>query len=586
LPINNIAKNDLQKKMQILIFTALIFFIETTIIREFFNVMSVMGIRPSALPPVFGLMFGPFGVFGAVIGNLAADLIAGHSPYVFSLSFIANLTYGILPLLMWNAFDEIKGRPPRKVRLNSTANVVRYIVIILLNAAIAALFIGFIMQSIGISMIVSNVTLMLFLNSFVFCLVFGVPIIVFISIKKSKTLTMNERLVLIFLLSGIISGGLIGVFVTTELTYTITDPVAMWMRIYLYIAVNLLCFYTIAIVFLRYCEIKITIPVESIASIAKNFIDSEAKARKDSRMIVEKCDSLMQIVKKSEAGILAEAFKTMALDIDAYIQNITAITTENERIATELSVARQMQAEMLPNAFPIFEGKSAKEFEIDASITPARDVGGDFYDCFMIDKEHLALVIGDVSGKGIPSSLFAVVTRALINVLAKNGHAVCDIFTKVNEHLCEGNESGMFVTAWMGILEINTGRLMCVNAGHDAPLIKRAKTYFEYLDQAQATSPKLQRGTNSMLAFVPNTRYIQHEYMLKNGDTLFLYTDGVTDACNSADERYGKRRLLECLNNAQEYRPVQIIAHVKADLDDFVGSFAQFDDITMLVLQF
>ena len=567
-------EESLRNKIRTTLLTALIFFAITLIFRRYFNIMAVMDIRPSALPPVLGLLFGPPGVLGSALGNLLADAFTGRPPLTGALGFVTQLAYGILPLLMWSAFDEVRGTPYREVRLNSVGNVARYVSIILINAAIIAVFVGSILHNFGASSFISNATLMLLLNNIVFCIVLGIPLIVLISATKSgirnTTLSINERLVMIFLMAGIVSGGLIAVFVVLELSYAIADPVTMWMRIYMYIAINLLVFYGIAIAFLWYCERKITKPVEAIANIARGFVNGEGK-RKDSRAIVEECEKLVS--NKSEAGILAEAFKTMVLDIDDYIQNLTRITTENERIATELHVARQMQVDMLPNTFPAFPERN--EFEIYATMEPAKEVGGDFYDFFLIDGDRLGIVIADVSGKGIPAALFMVISRTLISNWARNGVDPSDVFTRVNSQLCEGNENAMFVTAWMGILQISTGVLTYSNAGHDPPLVMKPGGEFEQI----ATSKNL------MLAGMDGIKYKQSTIRMNPGDRLFLYTDGITEANDVKGEQYGKDRLLARLNELSGETPEDTLTHIKEDIDVFAGSEPQFDDITMLMLQ-
>jgi len=563
--------------LKITILTTIVFFITTMLFREFFNVMSVMGIRPSALPPVLGLVFGPFGVLGCVLGNLIADIVSGYAPLMIILGFVAQCTYGILPLLMWRAFNELKKKPLQPIRLNKSNFVLRYIIIVSINAIITSSFLGSIMQSLGISSFVSTTTLMLLLNNFVFCIVLGIPIIVAVSIYKLKfskmSLSMNERMVLIFLLASIISGLLIGIFVVVELSYAIADPVTMWMRIYMYVAINLLGFYVIAIAFLRYCEKNITIPVETITKVARNYI-SDDKERKESTTIIAECEKLISNKNGnlSEAGILAQAFKQMALDIDAYIDHLTAVMSENERIATELNVARQIQSDILPQNFPAFPERD--EFKIYATMQSAKEIGGDFYDFFLIDNDHLCIVIGDVSGKGIPAALFMVTTKTLINNCARSGEDPKNVFANVSNQLCEGNENAMFVTAWLGILQISTRKVIYVNAGHNPPIVKKRDGSCEYL--------KTRRGL--MLAGMIGTKYVQEELQLDRGDLLFLYTDGVTEANNLEAILYGQERLLVSLTNVSNATPFSILDYLKSEIDNFADGAPQFDDIAMLAL--
>ena len=247
------------------------------------------------------------------------------------------------------------------------------------------------------------------------------------------------------------------------------------------------------------------------------------------------------------------------------------LSDEGARIESELNIAKGIQKHMLPSTFPVFP--EHKEFDIYAQMTPAKEVGGDFYDMFLIDENHLALVIADVSGKGVPAALIMMTARTLIKNTALNGYSVDEVYNKVNSTLCEGNSSNHFVTSWFGILDLTTGKLEFVNAGHNAPLIySKKRNTFEYL----RTKPNL------VLAISDDTIYEKHEIMLEQGDKLFLYTDGVTESTNEENKLYGEQRLIDYLNNHIELDVTATIKGVKEDIDSFVGKREQFDDITML----
>lgn len=239
----------------------------------------------------------------------------------------------------------------------------------------------------------------------------------------------------------------------------------------------------------------------------------------------------------------------------------------------ELNVASNIQKDMLPCIFPPFP--EYQEFDIVASMQPAKEVGGDFYDFFLIDPGHIAVVVADVSGKGVPAALFMVISKTLIKNHALAGEVPKDIFTKVNSQLCENNEEGMFVTAWMGILEIDSGKLTYVNAGHNPPLLKRAGKPYEYLRER----------AGFILAGMEETKYRQAELYLEPGDTLYLYTDGVTEATNKYGKLYGEERLKVILDGAAGQSFHEMLVKVKADIDEFVGTAPQFDDITMLAIK-
>ena len=275
-----------------------------------------------------------------------------------------------------------------------------------------------------------------------------------------------------------------------------------------------------------------------------------------------------------EVELLADSFRKIEEDMISYIREFMKATAEKERIGAELNVATQIQADMLPRIFPAFPER--QEFEVYATMNPAKEVGGDFYDFFLVDDDHLAVVIADVSGKGVPAALFMVIAKTLIKNHAQNKETPGEVFTQTNAQLCEGNDAGLFVTAWMGVLEISTGKFVYVNAGHNPPLLKRAGGQYEWL--------KSRPGF--VLAGMEGIRYRENTLELMPGDTLYLYTDGVTEATSSAQELYGEERLQAALNEASELPVSQLLPRIKNCIDTFVGDAEQFDDITMLGLQY
>src|SRR5574344_964715 len=215
-------------------------------------------------------------------------------------------------------------------------------------------------------------------------------------------------------------------------------------------------------------------------------------------------------------------------------------TEEHEKqISTELGVATKIQVDMLPTIFPNFPGR--KEFDLSASMTPAKEVGGDFYDFFFVDKDHFAFLIGDVSGKGVPAALFMVISKTVIKNGAMEGRSAADTLTKANKELLEGNKEGMFVTVWLGILEISTGKLDYACAGHNPPLIETEGEGFQYL----------KKNSGFILAGMENTKYKGFETTLHKGDKILLYTDGVTEAMNEEKKQYGEDRLKDLLDTGK-----------------------------------
>ena len=282
---------------------------------------------------------------------------------------------------------------------------------------------------------------------------------------------------------------------------------------------------------------------------------------------------LTKIRHRNEIGKLAKSVEKMSRDMNKYIEDLTHATAEKERLGAELNVAKQIQAEMLPRVFPPY--KNHPEIELYASMTPAKEVGGDFYDFYMLDDDHFAMVVGDVSGKGVPAALFMVITKTLLKDTAAHEHNPAKVFEHVNTILCESNESGLFVTCWMGILTISTGELNFANAGHNAPVLEN-NGKIEYL----STKPNL------MLAAMDGLPYTNNTIKLNKGDRLFIYTDGITEATNDYDELYGEDRLLSVLKSVQGTGKTSrdILDIVRNDLNDFVLEASQFDDITMLCM--
>ena len=249
-------------------------------------------------------------------------------------------------------------------------------------------------------------------------------------------------------------------------------------------------------------------------------------------------------------------------------------TEKTERLATELNLASDIQTNVLPNIFPVFPER--KEISLHASMTPAKEVGGDFYDFFFVDDDHIALVMADVSGKGIPAALFMMVARTLIKNRAMMGGTPSEILHDVNNQLCEGNVAELFVTVWLGILEISTGKGIAANAGHEHPVLRKKGD--EYALVVYKHSPAV--------AAIEGMRFKDHEFELKPGDSFFVYTDGVAEATDASNELFGTDRMLDALNRDPDAMPEQVLNNVMDGINDFVRGAEQFDDITMLALKY
>ena len=267
-----------------------------------------------------------------------------------------------------------------------------------------------------------------------------------------------------------------------------------------------------------------------------------------------------------------EEFSSLSDDINSTVATLKRYIAEAAaRIDKELEYAKQIQLSALPTNFP-----DGDDYSIYAQMIAAKEVGGDFYDFYKLNDTTVAFLAADVSGKGIPAAMFMMTAKTIIKDLAEGGMAVNDIFTKANEKLCENNEADMFVTAWMGILDLQTGNLKYANAGHNPPLLKRADGKFEYL----------RSRAGFVLAGMDGFRYRVNELELKPGDRLFLYTDGVPEATNTESALYGEDRLLDYMNKNAAVQATELLPALKADIDEFVGEAPQFDDITMLMFDY
>lgn len=624
------------------------FFVLTWPYSKFLTVTSVTQIRPAnALPPVFGLVFGVWGALGTAVANLIAGLLSGDSPALCVATFVAQFLYGYIPYKLWYAAPFRRHTEIAAPRMDAARNVIRYILIILLDCFLMLGLMSFVFQEFNVYDFLSSSSCMIFLNNYVFSMVLGVPVLIFITIhpnvavtpkirretvkpypgvlfdiflilsllavvanaivskleyrggilhlslaafgfalvfllkpvdgklKKpahaSQTMSLNEKLILAFLLISVMFAVMIGAVAFVEGMPRVEPLMHKWRRVYTYVAIEVSMFYIVALVVLRREEKRVVIPIADLASMAEHYVDAE-------RNIINSESFMAQCAKysngKTETGRLARSLVDMAGDIGQYVQNITRVTAEKERIGAELGVAAQIQANMLPRVFPPFPER--REFDLYARMCPAKEVGGDFYDFFLLDENHLAIIVADVSGKGVPAALFMVITKTLIKSHLQHGDTPEETITKVNDELCEGNDAMMFVTAWLGVLDIQTGEFTYVNAGHNPPLYRRTGADYEWLN----CEPGL------MLAVMPGMEYAQKKLTLSKNDRIFVYTDGVPEAIDREEEPYGNDRLYRYMNRTGGMSPIDTVHGLLEDVRAFVGLTEQFDDITMLLLEY
>ncbi len=316
------------------------------------------------------------------------------------------------------------------------------------------------------------------------------------------------------------------------------------------------------ITWIFYMKKRIVSPIQQVSTAAEKMIEHledgtapEIKTKRD-----------------DEIKVLADSFTTMYREIGDYIRKLGTVMAEKERIGAELDVASKIQTSMLPCIFPPFPNRT--EFDIYATMNPAKEVGGDFYDFFMVDEDNIAFVVADVSGKGVPAALFMVIGKTLIKDHTGMHEDLGDVFTEVNNILCSSNSEEMFITAFEGVLNVKTGELRYVNAGHEMPFIRKKGGKYEPI--------KLRRGF--VLAGMEGVKYKGGSLQLEPGDSIFQYSDGVPEATNISVEQYGMARLEKILAENSEKNPKELLDSVKSDMNTFVGEAEQFDDITMLCL--
>ena len=564
--------------------SALLFLGFTMPFRLRLEAAQITEMRPSAaLTPVLGLLFGLPASLGCAVGNIIADLISGYEVSYALLSGAQQLLYGMLAYILWRRLN--REHDGSEFCLDSISRLLKLLLVMASVAVVSVFCTAIINHVYNVANIITINSLYTFMNIFDSGLIFGCPLMIlghFLQRKmnnmreekhdKIVVFSLNERMILNSLITGLGICLLIGaaVYLADKLSIE-SSSVGLWGQIYLFQTLALNFYFALSMGFMWFTEKKISRPVENLARVAHSYY-GEHSGEEDRQKLLDACREYSG--DNTEVGDLARSYISMVEDIGEYVTNLQKVTAEKERINAELSLASSIQAHMLPCIFPAFPDRD--EFDVYASMTPAKEVGGDFYDFFMVDDSHMAVVMADVSGKGVPAALFMVIAKTLIKNYAQSGIKPEEVFTTVNRLLCDGNKAGLFVTAWLGVLELTTGKLTYVNAGHNPPLIKQNGGEFTYLKSR----------VSFVLAGMETIKYRQNEITIAPGDRLFLYTDGVTEATNSSIELYGEERLSAFMNSHSGENAEEILHDLKADIYAFQGEAPQFDDITMLMLDY
>ena len=310
---------------------------------------------------------------------------------------------------------------------------------------------------------------------------------------------------------------------------------------------------------------RILIPLTALGDSMQVFADSSHVMSADAMQIEDP-----NIHTGDEIETLSVQMVDMMRRLKEHVERVKVITAEQERLGTELEIATRMQADMLPKVFP-----KRDDLQLFAMMTPAKEMGGDFYDFFMIDEDHMALVMADVSGKGVPAAMFMIVTKTLLKIRMSAPGTPSEALQDVGTTLIGDNSSNLFVTVWFGILTLSTGELTYANAGHEYPALMPAGGEYELLEKKENMPP---------LATDYDIQYTDETILLQKGDRLFLYTDGVPDAKSPEGVRFGLRRMLDLLNENKEASPEKFLLNMKQGVDEFAGSGDMFDDVTMMSL--
>lgn len=591
-----------------------------------------------ALGPIFGLMFGPTGALGFAFGTLVGELLEGIALPAPLIDFTITFFISVLTYRLWyTTFNKGKKDTPR---FNSTYNIIKFLSITILISIVyfSFLVISFglfhnLNYSYSISDVDFNVPYML--NIITFTIIFGLLLISSFNIlkiplqtpkKRISKININQNYLLAVLLicvgyflfkefiMNINSVRYFFMFVTiitsillylntfdvtvkpTNDNYSIIEQIILVFltiisltivlnfnyfnvlilsyvpeidpsyQILIILSFTSVFILLVSLIYIRFVENTITNPLYDMINTADNYFKTKNK--------VESVHKLKKYIKNDDSvGLLANSFVTLYDKIRTNLNQLQITTSKKEKFKTEFDVASNIQSNMLPKNFDELSNES---FEIYAYMKPAKEAGGDFYDYFKIDEDHVYFVIGDVSGKGIPSTLFMVKTMYLIENHIKFNDDLSQVIEGINDLAYERNNEDLFVTTWLGKLNLKTGKLSYVNAGHNQPLIKHDANNFEYLQ----TRPNLVMGG------MEGIQYNEHEINLNTGDMIFLYTDGVTEANDNFNGFYGKNRLKEIINENKDKKLKDIINEITEDIDKFCNNSEQYDDTTMLIIKY
>lgn len=531
----------------------------------------------ASLPFLCTLIFGLPGAIGCALANLLADISFDYAPTIYIPGFFLQITYGLLPALTWTY---LRRNDKNKYQLDTVLKVVQLLLVILVssgyNATAAFGLVFFNTDHISPALWTNY-----FFNQLNTTIATAVPFMVFNSLRHQHNLkkkfrnsednifsfTLNEKFLLFLIVASVLVSIVVAAISYELFKYRFhVDALNLWNYVYYSAAISMNLTVWSSLAFLLYVELTITRPLEKMSTIAKVF-GEETDIKTKISSIVERCQNYTRLT--SEVGNLARSFKGMSSELESYVKNLTDIHREQEKSHTELSIATTIQASTLPKL------EEFRKLDLHAIMNPALEVGGDFYDFFMIGSNKIALVIADVSGKGVPAALFMMISKTILQHNLKRGLSPAEAMMRTNEELCAGNSLDMFVSCICGVLDLDTGVFQFSNAGHEHPALMRKDGLFSI--------EKIKSGF--VLGGMPGMKYENFELKLNPGDAIFTYTDGVAEAMNSEKEEFGIQRMLDALNKSRLGPMEHICNSVHRAVKKHTGEAPQFDDISMLAFR-
>lgn len=544
--------------------------------RSYLKLSETTEVRPVAvLPVLFAMSFGFAGTLGCAFGNLLADIFSGYPPAAFVPGFFIQLIYGYIPVIIWN---HLRKNEENKFRFDRVYKILQYLLIMLADSVLVALMVWGLISAVYKTPLFGLGFFNTFFNEMIFFIVLGIPYLSLSSVlfqisrqrkKNLKTLilfSLNEKFILFFLVTAILISVIMGVNAYFIFKDKNLDNMAFWSYIYFVVGIMLFILLSAAIAFLSYMERSITRPLEGMSDAAKNF-GHDIDINHEIEMILAKCHKYLYFT--TEIGSLARSYSAMANELGEYVKNLTKISAEKKKNETQLKIATEIQLGALPKPIEL------ETVDIYASMTPALEVGGDFYDFFKLDENHIALFIADVSGKGIPAAMFMMTAKIILRQNLKNHLSPAKALEETNYELCRENPAEMFVTCFCAILDTKTNVLTCANAGHEKPAVCRKNGNFSFDDT---------KG-GFILGCSEKSKYKDFQIGLYPGDIVFMCTDGIPESMTAQEEQFGNDRLISVLNGSKDKSLSEICSGVKKAVSDFSGNLPQFDDITVLIFK-